>query len=341
MRFEQVAIAAVAHIDAPIRVPTSDIAAQLQPFLERIGLPGRALEGLSGIKARRFFDSDVRPSQAATMAAEKVLAVAGVPRSKLGILVNTSVCRDYVEPSTACLVHGNLKLGARCLNFDVANACLGFINGMELVAAMIERGDIDAGIVVDGENSREVTERTIERLNMHGSSDDFRAEFAALTLGSGAAAAVLARSDLVMAAGKPIHRYIGGLSRAATQHNGLCIGQSDKMVTDSHGLLHAGIGLAAKTWEAGQRNFGWHADYFDEHVLHQVSKTHTEQLMKRLGLDLATTLPIYPEHGNIGPAAVPIVLSKAVEAGRVRAGSQVALMGIGSGLNCAMVEVAW
>ena len=40
-------------------------------------------------------------------------------------------------------------------------------------------------------------------------------------------------------------------------------------------------------------------------------------------------------------AAVPIVLSKAAEAGRISKGSRVALMGIGSGLNCSMAEVVW
>jgi 3-oxoacyl-[acyl-carrier-protein] synthase-3 len=45
--------------------------------------------------------------------------------------------------------------------------------------------------------------------------------------------------------------------------------------------------------------------------------------------------------GNIGPASVPIVLAHAVELGRIRRGDRVALLGIGSGLNCAMAEVVW
>ena len=239
------------------------------------------------------------------------------------------------------MVHAKLGLGGDCLNFDLANACLGFINGMAVVAAMIERGDIEAGIVVNGENSREITERTIERLLRDGTTDDFRNEFAALTLGSGAAAAVLMHADAVAARGMPVRRFLGGINVAATQHSGLCRGQHDKMVTDSHGLLHAGIDLAQQTWGLAMDRFGWHTDYFAEHVLHQVSKTHTEQLVKRLGLDLDKTLPIYPEYGNIGPAAVPIVLSKSINAGRIHDGDKVALMGIGSGLNCAMCEVQW
>ena len=64
-------------------------------------------------------------SQAATAAALIAIERAGIPKDRIGVLINTSVCRDYIEPSTACLVHGNLELGRSCLNFDLGNACLG------------------------------------------------------------------------------------------------------------------------------------------------------------------------------------------------------------------------
>jgi len=52
-------------------------------------------------------------------------------------------------------------------------------------------------------------------------------------------------------------------------------------------------------------------------------------------------MTIFHEHGNIGPASVPIVLSKLKEMGRLKKGKRVALLGIGSGLNCSMAEVEW
>ncbi len=50
-------------------------------------------------------------------------------------------------------------------------------------------------------------------------------------------------------------------------------------------------------------------------------------------------MTIFGEHGNIGPASVPIVLSKLKELGRLKKGDRIALLGIGSGLNCSMAEV--
>jgi acyl-CoA:acyl-CoA alkyltransferase len=52
-------------------------------------------------------------------------------------------------------------------------------------------------------------------------------------------------------------------------------------------------------------------------------------------------MTIFSEHGNIGPASVPIVLSKLKEMGKLKKGQRVALLGIGSGLNCSMAEVVW
>jgi 3-oxoacyl-[acyl-carrier-protein] synthase-3 len=248
------------------------------------------------------------------------------------------VCRDFIEPSVACLVHGNLRLSPSCVNFDLGNACLAFLNGMQVIGDMIERGQLDYGLVVDGETARFVQDATIERLSRPGSTaKEFRDEFATLTLGSGAAAMVLCRSDLAPGG----HRFTGSVSLAATQHNHLCRGLPDRMTTDGGQLLFAGLELAAATWKLAERELGWEATALDELVLHQVSGTHTQMLADTLGLPLSKALAIYPELGNIGPAGLPIVLSKAVEAGRVRPGSRVALLGIGSGLNCTMAEVVW
>jgi 3-oxoacyl-[acyl-carrier-protein] synthase-3 len=76
-------------------------------------------------------------------------------------------------------------------------------------------------------------------------------------------------------------------------------------------------------------------------ICHQVGATHMATFFQRLELDLDRAFLTYPEHGNVGPAAVPLTLGLAVEAGRVQGGDRVALMGIGSGLSCMMTEVEW
>ena len=339
MLYQNVSIDCVAHVDAPVRLSSAEIVRRLRPATERLGIRADVLlEDVVGVRERRLWDGGTRVSDAAAMAAQRVLAASAVPPGRIGVLINTSVCRDYLEPSTASVVHGHLGLPDTCENFDVGNACLAFLTGMDIAARMIEHGDIDYALVVDGESSNEVTDRTIERLNSPDTTaEQFRRELASLTLGSAAAAMVLGRGERLPDG----HRYRGSVSLAATGFSHLCRGTMDRMVTDSAALLDEGLKLAADTFRLAGRRLGWIGPELDEFAVHQVSRVHTNGLVDALGIDPTRVLALYPEYGNIGPASVPVVLSKLAETGRLRGGTRVALMGIGSGLNCAMAEVVW
>ena len=183
-----------------------------------------------------------------------------------------------------------------------------------------------------------VNEKTIERmLRPDSTEDEFRNELATLTLGSGAAGMVLSRADLHPEA----PRYRGGVTRSATEWNTLCRGNLDRMVTDTRQLLIQGMSLAGKTFAAAKLAMGWAVNELDQFVVHQVSKVHTQTMIKKFGIDPKKVMTIFGEHGNIGPASVPIVLSKLKQAGRLKKGDRIALLGIGSGLNCTMSEVVW
>ena len=337
-QFSNVVVSGVAHVDAPHVVTSDEIESRLTGTMRRLGMPAGTLTGLAGINERRYWDEGTKPSDAAAMAGGKLLADTGIDRRDIGALINTSVDRDWLEPSTACIVHHKLGLPPDALNFDVGNACLGFINGMALTAAMIERGDIDHGIVVDGESARYVVESTIARL-ADPSCDRalFRASYATLTLGSGAAAMLLSRRELA----DDGHPFRGVVSRAATEHHELCQGQPDDMRTDATGLLTAGLALAKETWKNAVDVFGWDTDTLDASFIHQVSRAHTKSVTAALGLRPERIPLLYPSYGNIGPAGLIITWSKEVDAGRLAPGDRLGLLGIGSGLNCAMAEVRW
>ncbi len=336
-RFEHVSITGLGHVDAPHIVSSAEIEAQLAETFERLAITPGLMNSLSGIAERRVWDPGTQPSQVAARAGQLALERSGVALDDLGIMLNTSVCRDFLEPSTASIVHGLMGLSPNTINFDIGNACLGFINGMNVVASMIERGEIDHGLVVDGETSRVTLDSTIARLATSECDQRmFREQFATLTLGSGAVAMVLSRDDDGSG-----HRFLGGLSRAATSLPGLCEGDIHEMRTDTKGLLLAGLELAASTWKEGLLAYNWNTESIDTYVLHQVSKVHTKAVCDTLGLDIAKLPLIYPTFGNIGPAGVPTVLSKSVEDGTISAGSRVMLMGVGSGINVAAAEIVW
>ena len=323
----------VAHVEAPERVPSSWIDEQLAESYERCGVRPGLLEAVAGIVERRWWPEDVTFDQAAAMAGRRALELAGVQPGDVDLLISTSVCKHHLEPSVACAVHHGLGLPTTATNYDLGNACLGFVNAMDIAAMAIESGRARVVLIVDGEGSRATQLATIDRLRQPSTTlGDIFDQFASLTLGSGSAAMVM---------GEPregAHQYLGGVSRAATEHHLLCVGDLDTMRTDTAGLLDGGLTLAKETFNDAL-GLGWSWADCDRYVMHQVSAVHTTKLCELLGIDMDKVPQTFPLFGNIGPAAVPYTLSTIAD--EITPGERVLLMGIGSGLNCAGAELLW
>src|ERR1700722_9220714 len=193
MRYQHVAIAAVSHVLPPEVVTSADLEARLRPVYERLGLPEGRLELMTGIRERRFFPRGTRPGQVSAETADRAIDRSQIDRSHFGALVHGSVCRDQLEPATASFVHHGAALPQSAFVLDVSNACLGLLNGMILLADMIELGQIRAGVVVGTEDGRALVEGTIESLlaNDGLTRQEIKRYFASLTIGSGSAAIVL------------------------------------------------------------------------------------------------------------------------------------------------------
>jgi acyl-CoA:acyl-CoA alkyltransferase len=311
-RHQRAGILSVSAVDAPEVITSVWIDEQLQATYDRNGLRPGLLAELAGIHARRWWPADVRFDDAAAQAGEVAIQQAGIDRAQIGMLISTSVCKHHLEPSVACVVHDRLGLPTSCVNFDLANACLGFVNAMHLAATSIDAGHVDYVLIVDGEGSRQTQLATIGRLqNETSTAVDVFDEFASLTLGSGAAAMVMGNMDKHPDA----HRFVGGIA-----------------------LLEAGLDLAEAAWKTAGEDWDWQ-EGMDWYIVHQVSSVHTNLMCQRLGIDPVRVPLTYPQFGNVWPAAIPITLAKQVN--HITPGQRVLCMGIGSGLNTSFTEIVW
>ena len=282
---------------------------------------------MTGIRERRFFPRGTRPGQVSAETTRRAVEQSGLDRRSFGALVHGSVCRDQLEPATASYVHHEAGLPHAAFVCDISNACLGLLNGMVLIADMIELGQIQAGVVVATEDGRTLVESTIDSLlaNPTLTRQEFKADFASLTIGSGSAAIVLCDRQLTRGG----HRLLGGAFRADTTNHELCKGGDAKstsdglrMQTDSEALLHAGIDLAAETWCHTKQALGWTNEGVQKVVTHQVGRAHRKLLFERLGLDSALDSPTVDFLGNTGSAALPTALSIAAERGDIHSGDR-------------------
>jgi acyl-CoA:acyl-CoA alkyltransferase len=344
MRFENVCLESIA-VAHPSEVWTSaGIEEQLRPLYERLRLPFGRLELMTGIRERRMWPDGTLPSDASAAAGRAVLGVSSLKREEIGLFIHAAVSRDMLEPASASFAHRKIGLPASAQVFDVSNACLGFLNSIVVAAGLIESGQIRSALIAAGENGRPLVEETVRTL-LAGSFDRnaIKPFFANLTIGCGAVAAVLCHRDLAKGRG---HRILGGVCRAATEHSELCQGNTAAagglaMQTDSERMLEAGVALARETWDIFTHTTGWNARSIDRAICHQVGSAHRRKLFETLHLDLAKDFSTFETLGNMGSVSLPATLSAAADSGAVKDGDKVALMGIGSGLNCLMLALEW
>ena len=126
------------------------------------------------------------------------------------------------------------------------------------------------------------------------------------------------------------HRFIGGVSQAATQWSHLCVGTPTKMTTDPTKLLSEGVALAKRTWADANEKLGLTVQNVTEFALHQVGRANHDAVIQALGIMPNKALRVYIDNGNVGP--VGFHRSVLVEQGQFKWSTR-CMMGIGSGLN--------
>src|SRR5262245_34309926 len=130
MHYRHVCVESLGYAIPDEVVTSDDIERRLAPLYGRLKLPEGRLELMSGIRERRLWPRGARPGDASIESGRKAIELAGIEPHEIGCLIHGSVCRDQLEPATACRVHHALGLPENCVVYDVSNACLGLLNGM-------------------------------------------------------------------------------------------------------------------------------------------------------------------------------------------------------------------
>jgi len=346
MKYTNVYINSFGYELPPNVVTSEDLESRLASLYEALHFQKGQLEALTGIHERRFWDQGFKMSEGAILAGQKAINASGVQPGDIGLLIYGGVCRDQLEPATACAVADGLGLNPNALVYDVSNACLGVLNGMVQIANAIELGQIEAGLVVSCESARQIIDSTIELLLKKRDMEVFKKTVATLTGGSGAVAVLLSHSPV----GNQPHRLLGGVARNATQFHALCTWKPDtgipslvptEMDTDSVGVLQNGVALGIETYEAFRNELSWGNNKPDKIICHQVGATHQRTILDSIGISKDQDFTTFRNLGNIGTVSLPITAAIASEREFLIPGDTVGFLGIGSGLNCLMLGIEW
>jgi 3-oxoacyl-[acyl-carrier-protein] synthase-3 len=289
----------------------------------------------TGIRERRICSQEEASSDLAYEAAKKALAKANISAEQLDMIIVATVTPDMMFPSTACLLQD--KLGAtKAAALDVSAACTGFLYGITTATQFIANGMYKYVLVVGVETLSKIT--------------NYKDRNTCVLFGDGAGAAVIGEvqegygfQSFELGAdgsGGPLLCQPAGGSRIPAT--------SESVEQNLHYLAMAGgevfkfaVRVMNSATEAVLAKAGLEKDAIDLLVPHQANKRIIDSAVQRFGLSEEKVAINLDRYGNMSSASIPVALDEAVEAGRVKAGDNVILVGFGGGLTWGATLLKW
>jgi 3-oxoacyl-[acyl-carrier-protein] synthase-3 len=316
-------------MSAPKQVVTNDDLAQ------RVETSDEWIRTRTGIERRHIAGPHESTAQFAIEAAQRALQVADADPRDIDLIIVGTVTPDYPLPATACLVQDALganKAGA----FDLNAGCSGFVYALAMGQQAIASGEHRLVLVIGADTLSRIT-----NWQDRGTCVLFGDGAGAVLLRAGnGPAGVLATvlgSDgsgsglLIVPAGgaaKPANSETVAGSLHTIQMNGQEVYRFATQI------------LPNVTKQVAERA-GVKLDDVALIVPHQANLRILETSAKKLRLPLERFAINLQEYGNTSAASIPMALCEAIEAGRVRPGQNLALVGFGAGLTWAGALVRW
>jgi len=289
----------------------------------------------TGIGQRRVADADTASSDLGAAAAEKALAAAGVKPEAVDLIIVATLSPDMLFPSTACLVQA--KLGAeRAAAFDISASCSGFIYALATGAQYVQSGLYDTVLVIGAEASTKL-------INWQDRST-------CVLFGDAAGAVVLkpveaGKGFLSFAlgsdgSGSDLLGVPAGGSRLPASHATVASGQHYIQMSGSEVYKFAVRAMPEAVLEAlGKAGLSKaNIDYF---IPHQANLRIIDAAVKRLELAPERVYVNVHDYGNTSAASIAVALEEAVEAGKIKPGDRIVMVGFGAGLTWGATVLVW
>ncbi len=298
------------------------------------------IQRLTGVRSRRYRAEDEQASDLASKAGERALERAGVARGDVDLIIFASCTQDITEPATANIVQEKL----RCSNaqvMDVKNACNSFLNGLDVADSHIRAGKSKTALVVAGETLSLSIDWSIHSL------DDLKSRLASLTLGDAGAAVVLQAGSADQPRGILGSRFrsFGEKWRLATVLGGGSMYRFNEAYSyfrsESQGLREAAYELIPGLVAEVLGQIEWKPEDVDVVCGHQVTEDMVYDLCDRCGFKSGHEIVTVTEFGNTAAASIPLCLARAYDAGKLKPGARVLLVGGAAGFSVGVIPLVW
>jgi len=320
----------------PEKIVTTEELQRKLPFYYRL-FKKIDIGELTGIRERRFCEKGQDIMYASLAAVENLRTKVDFDNSEIDLVIFAGITRDFVEPATAVMIAKRLGI-QKAIAFDVSNACLGFVDAMMIADAMIAGNRCRNALIVSAEVGGSNCSRNAIKAIRRGGS--FYKNFASLTLGDGAAAALLRPTQ------NQNHRnkLIAGIRCSFPEFSDACTVKSHrvdklKMQTDPRRLFKAALRNIPAMHKELSEVCNWNVGDVDVLVAHQASEKILYQGAIGAKIPIENTINTLSKYGNMATVSIPFTIAKALESGKISAGKNVFIAGFGSGLGIGMMAL--
>lgn len=309
------------------------------------GWTAEKIEDKTGIRRRHIAAPGECSSDLAVKAAEKLFASEIVRREEIDFVIVCTQTPDYLLPTTACLVQSRLRLPTSCGALDVNMGCSGFVYTLALAKGLIE-SHLARHILL-------LTAETYSKL-IHPHDKSVKTIF-----GDAAAATLISGVTVEQASMGP---FVFGTDGTGGDHLIVPTGGARRPfvpdapeITDKNGngrtvnnifmngpeIFNFTLQVVPDTVAKLLQQSGKRIEDIDLFVFHQANRYMLEHLRNNLRIPAEKFVLAMADCGNTVSSSIPIALKDAVQAGRLKPGMCVMLLGFGVGLSWCGSLIVW
>jgi len=300
-------------------------------FEESLATSDEWIRERSGIERRHFAAEGQTTSDLAIRAGQAALADAGLGAGDIDAVIVATSTPDLTFPSAATMVQAGLGM-TRGFAFDVQAVCAGFVFALANADALIRAGLAERVMVIGAE--------TFSRLM------DWTDRGTCVLFGDGAGAVILEAAE---GGGTAADRGIlavdlhsdGRYRDLLYVDGGVSTGSVGHLRMQGREVFRHAVEKLAATAQAALGKAGLDEGAVDWVVPHQANLRIIQATAARLQVPMERVVVTVQDHGNTSAASIPLALSVANRAGRIRPGQVVVLEAIGGGLAWGAVVLRW
>jgi 3-oxoacyl-[acyl-carrier-protein] synthase-3 len=327
-------IAGVGHY-VPENVVTNDDLSKLMPTSDEW------ITERTGIRERRYYTEGVDTvASMGAKACRMALDNAGIPVSEVELIVFATTTSEYYFPGSGVLLQRELGLpGIPAM--DVKMQCSGFIYALSIADQFLKTGMYKTALIVGSEIQSNAIELSERGRNM------------AVIFADGAGAVVLKaeKSPEHSILSTHLHsdgtfaeelymKHPGSLQKIRLTPEMLLNGEVLPYMNGQVVFKHAVVKFMEVIREALIAN-NLSKENIDLLIPHQANLRVSEYIRTSLGLPEEKVFNNIMKYGNTTTASIPLALSEAFQAGKIRSGDLICLAAFGSGFTWASAIIKW